>query len=410
MHEPNLRNPRPAAAGRLTAIIAGGGIGGLAAAATLARRGHAVTVVERAPRLIDVGSGLVLYPNGVAAADAISARLGRRIRSAGHPAGPDEVRLILSASGRVLTQEPIGLIGRRYGTPQVSILRTALQEALVDEATAAGARLCLGLAVRDYVIGERSVSVQLSDGSNRRADLLVAADGIRSAIRRRMLGDEPPEYRGYTSVRGRTTGTWIQPQGFVANGRGVQLFAAPVGAHTLYWTAKITAPAGVWPDLGIAGALRALERQLAGWHAPIVRLIAEASPADVAVTDIYDRDPAPRWTDGRVVLLGDAAHPMAPALGQAANMALEDAVVLAGALRAHGASGVSAALREYQRQRTERTAQVVLASRRQGELDQGASHLRSLFRNAAMYLRGRKDAAAFDVVGWTAPEPSLSFA
>jgi 2-polyprenyl-6-methoxyphenol hydroxylase-like FAD-dependent oxidoreductase len=392
---------------RLTAIVAGGGVGGLATASALARRGVAVTVIERAASFTDVGSGLVLYPNGVAAADAISPGLGRRIRLAGHISGPDESRLVLTAGGKVLAREPIGQAQHRYGRPQISILRTALQDALTSEARAAGAQLQLGLAVRDYANTGDSVSVQLSDGSTRHADLLVAADGIRSALRRRMLGDGPPRYSGYTSVRGRTTGTWLSAQGFVANGRGVQLFTAPVGPHSLYWTAKITAPAGTWPELRGAAALRALTGRLRGWHDPIVRLVAEASQDDVTVTDICDRDPVPHWVDGRVALLGDAAHPMAPALGQAANMALEDAAVLAHALGSHGAPGdgadIRAALRAYQRERAARTAPVVLASRRQGSLDQGAGRVRALVRNAGTRLRGRKDAAIPDLIAWTPP-------
>ena len=87
---------------RLTAVIAGGGVGGLAAASALARRGLAVTVVERAATLTDVGSGLILYPNGVASADAISPGLSRRIQLTGHVPAPDEFRLVLSASGKVL--------------------------------------------------------------------------------------------------------------------------------------------------------------------------------------------------------------------------------------------------------------------------------------------------------------------
>jgi 2-polyprenyl-6-methoxyphenol hydroxylase-like FAD-dependent oxidoreductase len=387
---------------RLTAVIAGGGVGGLAAASALARRGLAVTVVERAATLTDVGSGLILYPNGVAAADAISPGLSRRIQLTGHVPAPDESRLVLSASGKVLASEPIGLAQHRYGRPQISILRTALQNALISEATAAGVRLSLGVAVSNYVTSAESVSVRLSDGSTRHADLLVAADGIQSAMRRQMLGDGPPRYRGYTSVRGRTTGTWLRPQGFVANGRGVQLFAAPVGPHSLYWTAKITAPAATWPGLRGAAALRALTSKLGGWHDPIIRLIAEASEEDVAVTDICDRDPVPHWVDGRVALLGDAAHPMTPSLGQAANMALEDAAVLAHALGSHG-TDVPAALHDYERQRSARTSQVVLLSRRQGSLDQGAGRVRALVRDAGTRLRGRKDAAILDVIGWTPP-------
>jgi 2-polyprenyl-6-methoxyphenol hydroxylase-like FAD-dependent oxidoreductase len=389
---------------RFTATVVGGGIGGLAAGAALARCGLEVTVVERAPSFGPAGSGLMLYPNGVGAADAISPRLGRRLRESGHVIGPDEERVLLNASGRVLAREKIGRLGWPDGTPSISILRTAAQNALIDDVSCAGAEVRMGTVVCDYEADHGPVSLRLSDGSTHCADLLVAADGIWSSVRERMVADGPPRYCGYTSVRSHTPGDWPWPQGFVANGNGVQIFAAPVADGTLYWTAKITAPSGTWPQLGPEAAQRALAELLAGWPVPIVRLITESDPADVVVTDVHDRDPVSRWVDGRVVLLGDAAHPMAPALGQAANMALEDAAVLASQLRTHvvdgGRGDFDTALRAYQQQRVERTARVALLSRRQGLLDQGAGTVRSLVRNTAMSLRGRKDAALHEVTRW----------
>lgn len=385
-----------------SAVVAGGGIGGLAAAAALAKTGTQVTVIERAPSINDVGSGLMLYANGVRAADALSARLGERIRTDGWLTPHDAKRLLTDSTGAVLSKEPIGQAGTRLDAPQIPILRTALHNALFDETTAAGATVLLNTTVEDHTAHDESVTVRLSDGTTRTADLLIAADGIKSAIRQRMLDDGPPQYRGYTSVRGRTTGSTLHPQPFVANGRGLQLFAAPVGNDTMYWAAKITAQAGQWPAMGRQMALRTLLQRLANWHAPFVDLIQEADLDDVAVTDIHDRDPAPYWADGRVALLGDAAHPMVPALGQGANMALEDAVVLAAALRAHPGPGeVPLALKAYEHERIERASAVALHSRRQGSLDQGASQAEERARNDFMTTHGRKDAAMLDIVAWT---------
>ncbi|MHA7956937.1 FAD-dependent oxidoreductase [Streptomyces sp. L500] len=381
-----------------TVIVAGGGIGGLAAAAALAGAGLDVTVVERAAHIGDVGSGLMVYANGVRALDAISPRLGERVRATGHPTVPGDVRLLMDSAGNTLSEEPIGDMGERLGAPQIPILRTALQTALLDEALAAGAVVRLGTTVEGHTGRADGVSVRLSDGNTLEADLLVAADGIKSVIRQAMLGDGAPTYRGYTSVRGRTTGSPLYPRPFVANGRGIQLFVAPVGADTMYWAAKITAEPGVWPAKGRDVALKELVAALDSWDEPFGRLILDADPQDVAVTDIHDRDPAPYWVDGRVALLGDAAHPMVPAMGQGANMALEDAVTLAAALGAH--QDVDTALRVYQEQRLERTSAVVLHSRRQGALDQGASRDEERARNDFMRSHGRKDEAIFDVVAW----------
>ncbi|GAA4823245.1 FAD-dependent monooxygenase [Streptomyces ziwulingensis] len=379
-------------------VVAGGGIGGLAAAAALASSGFAVTVLERAGHIGDVGSGLLLYQNGIAAADAISARLGAGIRSAGHVVGPDDVRLLMDSAGQVLAREPIGEVGRRLGLPQVPILRTALQDLLLREAAAAGADIRLGTALEGYGQDGGRVSVSLSDGTVLDADVLVAADGLNSVVRAAMLRDGPPQYLGYTSVRGRAVGSELHPRAFVVNGLGTQIFVAPAGRKTLYWTAKITAPRGVWPAMGQRGALAALLDRVADWHEPVVRMIRGADPADLSVTDIHDRDPVSRWVDGRVALLGDAAHPMAPAMGQGANTALEDAVVLAESLASCADPGE--ALLRYQEQRVERTARIVLHSRRQGAVDQGASQEQARARDGAMKSRGRKDAATFDVVDW----------
>ncbi|WP_433241357.1 FAD-dependent monooxygenase [Streptosporangium sp. CA-135522] len=349
-------------------VVAGGGIGGLALAIALRRARIGVTLVERATRIADVGSGLVLYPNGITALDAIGARLGAAVRAAGHVAVPGDERPLLASDGRVLGVDPIGELGRRFGTPQVTVLRSALQNALLEEAVASGADLRTGVAVDGHTDRGDRVDVALSDGTTLRADVLVGADGVRSGVRRRLLGDLPPVYRGYTSLRGRTAAPAAYPLGLIASGPGVDLFAGPTGHGQLYWTAKITAPAGVWPAMDPAAAMSALLDRLTGWDDSIAGIICGTDLDDgIVVTDIVDRDPVPEWSFGRVTLLGDAAHPMTPAAGQGAGMALEDAVVLAAGLRSR--ADVPAALKAYSAQRAPRTAEVVLRSRRTGGVD-----------------------------------------
>lgn len=378
-------------------LVAGGGIGGLATAAALVTAGHPVTVLERADQLIDVGSGLVLSPNGIRALDAIDATLGQRVRRAGHVVPPGAVRPLLTATGRVISAEPVGEIGARYGVPQVSILRSALQTALLNYVEDAGALVLTGRTVREYHdLGDRVV-VRTSDGDAHTGDVLVGADGVQSVIRTLLLGEAPATYRGYSSVRGRSQASAEYPHGFVANGKGVQLFVAPVGGGQLYWTAKISASRNEWPAKGRQQAIADLRALLHGWHAPIAAVVHDAAPDDIAVTDIHDREPDERWTDGRVVLVGDAAHPMVPALGQGANMALEDGVVLA---RHLGHPDLPAGLRSFVSDRFARTARVVLQSRRQGEVDQGAGASKALLRNVLMRVRGRKDAPMPGLLDW----------
>ncbi|WP_331739307.1 NAD(P)H-dependent oxidoreductase (plasmid) [Streptomyces sp. NBC_00637] len=381
-----------------TVFIAGGGIGGLAAAAGLAAHGFDVTVIERATRIRAGGSGLMLQPNGLSAADALGESLGRRVRATGRTAAPGEVRVLMDARGTVLAEEPVGATAPGAAAAQMPVLRSALHRALFDEAVTAGAVVRMATVVDDYTGHDDHVTVRFSDGNTANCQALIAADGINSAVRRRMLGDGPPTYRGYTSVRGRTRGSALGQRGHVVNGRGIQLFVAPVGDDTLYWTAKITSAEGEWPARGPRGALLALLAAMEGWYPPVVDLVRAADPGDIVVTDIHDRDPAPRWTDHRVALLGDAAHPMVPALGQGANMALEDAAVLTDCLRA--CAHVPTALAAYARARMDRTAAVVLSSRRQGVVDQGADRAGETRRNARMRADGRKDPDALDIAAW----------
>jgi 2-polyprenyl-6-methoxyphenol hydroxylase-like FAD-dependent oxidoreductase len=343
-------------------VVAGGGIGGLALGIALRRGGFAVEIVERAERPGHAGSGIMLFPNGVKALHAISPRLLDRVRAAGHPAGPGETRPVLGPDGAVLATDPVGELGKTFGAPQISLLRTALLRALLAEAEAAGVAVRRGVTVEDHADDGDRVKVTLGDGTVLMADVLVGADGIRSGVRDRTLADGPAEYRGFTTVRGRTPAAARFPSGFVAKGDGLDFFAAPVGGGFLYWTAKIVAPQGVWPALGVDGAFAKLCGQLDGWHDAIAGVIRDTDLAQgIVVTDIRDRDPVADWTRGLVTLIGDAAHPMTPALGQGAGMAFEDAVVLAAALSEH--ANTAAALTAYPARRAARVADVVRLSR-----------------------------------------------
>lgn len=343
-------------------VVAGGGISGLALSIALCRDGFSVVVVERDDRPVAAGSGIMLFPNAVKALHAISPRLVERVRAAGHPAGPGETRPVLTPDGAVVATDPVGDLEETFGAPQISLLRAALLGALRDEADAVGVTVRAGVTVEDHGDDGDRVKVVLGDGTVLVADFLVGADGIRSGVRGRTLADGRPPYCGFTTVRGRTQAAARFPSGFVAKGEDLDFFAAPVGGGDLYWTAKIVAPQGVWPVLGADGAFEELLTLLNGWHDSIADVIRDTDLGQgLVVTDIRDRDPVPDWTRGLVTLIGDAAHPMTPALGQGAGMAFEDAVVLAAALSEH--TDTSAALAAYPAQRAGRVADVVRLSR-----------------------------------------------
>jgi 2-polyprenyl-6-methoxyphenol hydroxylase-like FAD-dependent oxidoreductase len=334
-------------------VVAGGGIAGLAAGIALAGSGVRVTVLERAPSLAAVGSGLVLAPNGVAALDALGPSIGAAVRAGGHVAEPGQVRPWLTRLGEVRSAEAIGELVTRWGWPQVSVRRSALQAILLDAARAAGVTIRTGVPVDGFTDhGDHVVVAGL------RADALLGADGVHSRVRAQLLGDGPPRYCGYTSIRGEAPAPAGLPYGFVAADGGTHLFAAGIGGGRIYWAAKFDAPRGEWPARSPAEARAGLLELVDGWDPGVVGTLR--TPGPLVLTDVLDRDPVARWTKNRVTLLGDAAHPMSPAVGQGVSLAVEDAVVLASCLRDNE---VPAALASYEALRAPRAAFVVGRSR-----------------------------------------------
>jgi salicylate hydroxylase len=351
-----------------TVLVSGGGIGGLALGIALERAGVAALVIEKTASRRRTGAGLVLYPNGIKALAAISPALPEAVMAVGYVPEPDDVRPILNPAGDVLAIDRIGNLARRYGAPQVSVLRSELETVLLREAARAGVQIRHHVGVVGQADRGGDVAVSLSDGTTVTASALVGADGLWSGVRQRLLGDGLPHYRGYTTVRGQSPRQGPYPQGAIVSGPGAGLFAAPVSDGSFYWTAKLVAPPGTWPAKEPCRVLTDLASELAGWHPSILSLIETADVgrgpmvSDLVVSDIHDREPAAGWTSGRVTLLGDAAHPMVPGAGQGVSMALEDAAVLTDALRTD--EDIPRALRGYAVRRIPRTSMVVRQSRR----------------------------------------------
>jgi 2-polyprenyl-6-methoxyphenol hydroxylase-like FAD-dependent oxidoreductase len=346
-----------------TVLVSGGGIGGLALSIALKRAGIAAVVVERAARPKSAGAGLVLYPNGIRALAAISPTLPGTVMAAGHVPSPEDVRPVVNPAGEVLAIDRVGELAERYGVPQVSVLRSALVGILFHEATRVGVCVSRGVSVVGSVDRGHYVEARLSDGSALTASALVSAEGLHSGIRQRLLGDGPARYCGYTTVRAQSPRDAFYPHGVIVTGPGAGLFVAPVSSDSFYWTAKLVAEHGTWPAKKASDVLAHLAGALAGWQLPILDLIRNADVGQgLVVADIHDREPVDDWTFGRITLLGDAAHPMVPGAGQGASMALEDAAVLAAALRSD--RDIRRALQAYAGQRMPRTAKVVRQSRR----------------------------------------------
>ena len=364
-------------------MVAGAGIGGLSAAIALRRAGFEVVVLERAPEIGAVGAGLLLAANAQKALGRLG--LAQQVASLGTPASALEIR---SWGGRVLTCNPAGELEKKVGTPSVAAHRADLQALLIREAGEGTLRL--GAEVEDFRQDEGGVTVSLAGGGEERADLLVGADGLRSRVRASLFGPARPRYAGYTAWRG-----VAEPEeellpwgtGFESWGRGARFGCAHIGGGRIYWFATANAPEGEkdgYPG-SLGGPQATLLRRFGTWHSPIGDLIGAAHEDAILRTDIYDREPlGERWGRGRVTLLGDAAHPMTPDLGQGAAQAMEDAVVLARCLQESGPT--ADALRRYERLRSARAAMVVRRSRRLGRIAQLKNPLLCLLRDRALTM------------------------
>ena len=299
-------------------VVIGAGIAGLASAVALQRRGHDVTVIEERTDASS-GAGISLWPNALAALDELG--LGDAVREAGGEVTAGAVRW---HNGAWLRHPAPERMVKALGEPLVVIRRSVLTEILSD-ALAEGT-VEAGLAVRELVATGGGVRLALSDSTLREAEAVIGADGTRSVVARHLNGTLSDHYAGYTAWRG-VAQTTIDPA--VAGevlGPGVEFGLVPMGSRRTYWFATERAPEGT---VSPKGELPYLTARFASWADPIAAVLAATDPAEVLRNDLYDRDQARQWSRGPVLVVGDAAHPMRPHLGQGGCQGLEDAAVLA---------------------------------------------------------------------------------
>ena len=376
-------------------VVAGGGIGGLALGIALRRRDVPVVVLERAGAFTETGSGVVLACNGMTALAAIDPALAGDVRDAGQVFGArgrtGHLSPFTSSSGRLLSQTSFDGAEERWGAPLVSIRRARLHAVLSAHAAATGVEVRTGQAVSGWSESDAGVDVLLADQTTVRGPVLVGADGLRSAVRRQLLDDGPPRYRGVSAVRGIGPAPARWPDGFIAYGRGLILFAAAVGADQVYWVASIRAPEGLWPAKGPGAAHAELMRRLATWDPDLTGPVAAADLDGLVLTDVYDRDPVRRWSRGRVVLIGDAAHPMVYTMGQGANVALEDAATLAVRMDPAARPVTPEVLEKFVAERADRAAGIVRQSRLFGRIGHVRNPAAVRLRDAMMRRMGGGD-------------------
>lgn len=379
-------------------LVAGGGIGGLAAALSLAQHGFRARVLEKAPKLGEIGAGIQLGPNAFHAFDHMGIGEAAR-RTAVYV---DSLRLMDAMTDSEIARVPLGDAFRaRFGNPYAVVHRGDLHGVLVA-ACAAHDLITLDTSceVTGYEQDGAGVEAVLSDGTRIAGAALIGADGLWSNIRKKVVGDGAPRVSGHTTyrsvipvdempedIRWNAPTLWAGPKCHIVHYplSGWKLFNLVVTYHN-------DAPK---PVAGLPVTKEEVEK---GFEhiAERPRQIIELG-TNWKLWVLCDREPVPNWTDGRVALLGDAAHPMLQYFAQGACMAMEDAVCLGHEFAAAG-DDIEAALKSYQDKRVLRTARVQLQARAIGDHIYHPAGPHATLRNAILGAKSEED--WYDTLAW----------
>ncbi|MFF3905063.1 FAD-dependent monooxygenase [Streptomyces sp. NPDC001848] len=352
------------------ALVIGAGIGGLTTAAGLLRQGIETEVFEarRSPGLLLTGGGFMLWHNAFLAL--------RRI-GLDEAVAADSVRMrfheFRSDTGRRLARWHLDGPTERCGAPACALRRSSLHTVLTE---AVGEhRMRLGSRLTGYTEDGDGVTAHFADGSSARGDVLIGADGLRSTVRAEMRRgfEPPPRYAGYTAWQAitRLPGETLVPTGTFFNlwGRGgLRFLYCRLNEKEVYWDAITSDRASAGIDTVRRGRRDALAAAYRRWPDPVGRIIASTEEEAILPVAIHDRPPRGGWAHGRVVLVGDAAHPMTLNLSQGAGQAIESGVALAAVLGRTRPADVPRALRAFEESRASRAADMVTTSWRIGTL------------------------------------------
>ncbi|WP_413731180.1 FAD-dependent urate hydroxylase HpxO [Sodalis sp. RH20] len=350
----------------MKAIIIGAGMGGASAGIALRNVGYQTEIYEAVTDIKPVGAAISIWPNGVKCLNFLG--LGPQIKAL----GGDMATMAYAdyRTGRILTRFPLRPLVERVGEFPYPTARAELQAMLLDEF--GRERVFLNKRLTRIEDNGSQVTAWFADGSAAIGDLLIGADGTHSLARDYVLGHRVARrYAGYVNWNGLVAvdediapaNQWTT---FVGQGKRVSLM--PVAGRRFYYFFDVPLPKGLEQERG--RAREALREYFAGWCAPVQRLITQLDPLGVNRVEIHDIEPFSTFTRGRVALLGDAAHSTTPDIGQGGCAAMEDAVVLALALRTHSL-GIEDALLRYQEKRVERVRSLVLKARKRCDITHG---------------------------------------
>ena len=346
-------------AGPLRVAIVGGGIGGVAAANALLRRGMEVCLYEQAPALAEVGAGVAIQPNGARMLRRLG--LGEELGRFGARWVDPQFRRLDGTYAAAMWPPELASKIEFYGMHRADLLAMFVDR-LPAGVVHTGHR-CIGFEQDD-----EQATLTFANGARATADVVIAADGIHSTLQQFVVAPSPPLFSGSVACRGLVSAASVAwPTGAMRNwlGAGKHFLVFPVRAGELInYVGFVSTDERTKESWSAPGDPAALAREFAGWD-PLV----EAIIAQVKTTfrwGLYDREPLATWTRGRLTLLGDAAHPMLPHAGQGANQAIEDGVALATVLSRADRTSAPRALLIYERLRREHTAGVQLKSRLNG--------------------------------------------
>ena len=372
-------------------VVAGAGIGGLCAAIAMRQQGFTVTVLEKLPAPREVGAGLALWVNAVRALRRIG--VGDLVEGIDIPDGAGGM---FDGRGRPLSIVPVRAFVDRFGEPTLFVHRPEFLDFLWQRCDAT---IRCNTTVSGFRQAEDGVTVTCADGYKLKADLLVGADGIHSVVRRelgypsKLRYSGTIAYRGVTGVAGAGLPTDRSLWGIYV-GNGVHAGCGPMPNGRAYWYICVKGRAG-GPQQ--PGTYRAEAFALVSpWPETMQRLVAATPDGAILRNDVCDLPPIPRWSQGSVTLLGDAAHATTPHLGQGACMAIEDAAALGQALSE--TKDLRAALSRYEAARVTRCNRVTRTSRVLGRFLQTENALLSWFRNTI--LATGSEASRLERLAW----------
>ncbi len=342
--------------------IVGGGIGGLAAANALFHRGISVAVYEQSSALREVGAGVFIYPNSLRQLERIGlgdalARVGAKVGS-----GSEYYRMDGTVVGKILTTDSSGWNGM-YGMHRADLLQV-LADALPATSIRTGHK-CVG-----FTQDEAGAQLSFENGHVAHADVVIAADGINSVLQKHVVEPSAPEYSGFRAYRGVLSADkipgWRPEAHQVWMGDGKHFMVFPVRSGTLVnyvgFVPTTSQTAESWSAIGDRDELAA---SFAGWDPRVTDLLSKVETC--FWWGLYDRKPLGKWVNGRLALLGDAAHPMLPHLGQGANQAIEDGTALAVLLQGFDKDApIADVLQRYEALRRPRTSMVQSEARKNG--------------------------------------------